>query len=180
MKITEHHIPWPINADNQLNSTGLTYFPLCHCTCKSIKHLLCAPCPFSLCAFRFSFSLSLSVIPQSDLVHWAKSIATLLEPKPRGSAVALYSLTHQKHRHRIMQWSSRQRFRLTNINSSPGAISNEAWEFSSTKINREAQVRSGSEGKTERQTYQTNKSYLCSLHTDLQNLGSPICDGGIK
>lgn len=91
----------------------------------------------SCCVPLVCLSLYASVIPQSDLVHWAKSIATLLEPKPRGSAAALYSLTHQKHRHRIMQWSSRQWFRLTNINSSPGAISNEAWDFSNTEINRE-------------------------------------------
>lgn len=59
-------------------------------------------CSFSvppiLCLSCFS-SFSVSAIPQSDLVHWAKSIAALLEPKPWGSAVALYSLTHQKQTH---------------------------------------------------------------------------------
>lgn len=41
-----------------------------------------------------SLSLRVSLIPQSDPAQSAKSIATLVEPKPRGSAVAVSSLTH--------------------------------------------------------------------------------------
>lgn len=92
----------------------------------------CGSCPFfcsSHCVPLLFLFLCVSVIPQSDLVHWAKSIATLLEPKPRGSAVALYSLSHQKHRYRIMQWSYRQQFEVTNIHCLLGAIPNESWDW---------------------------------------------------
>lgn len=140
---------------------------------------LCVTVLFLSLLLAVALSLCGSVIPQSDPVHLAKSIATLLQPKPRGSAVALYSLTHQKHRHRIMQWSYRQRFRVADIHILPGVIS----KWSLTFLLHEHKQRCtclkcltiliwGKEDRL-RQPYQTGKT--CFLFNY-----SPVYDGHIK
>ncbi len=96
---------------------------LCSSLCVTLLFL-----PLFL-AVALSLCGSGSVIPQSDPVHLAKSIATLLQPKPRGSAVALCSLAHRKHSHRIMQRSYRQWFRVTNVHILPGVVSKRSLTF---------------------------------------------------